>query len=760
MITRVFIFILTCIAFYSANNCYAQDSISVSPVSFNTDGREYAPAYHKGSLVFCGDNLNNEGLTYVDKETNKQLTDIYSINIDSSNHPQLFSKELKTSFHDGPITFSADGNTAYFTRSQRTKRELRNSIEIYNTLGVYKATFDGVKWINIEPCSFNSPDFNVGHPYLSKDGKRLYVTSDKPGGYGGLDIYVANIINGNCDSLVNIGKQINSINNEMFPYINGGNRLYFSSDREGGQGGLDIYFSNLLNKKWTASIAVDTTFNSSFDDFGIIYNDSESEGYFCSNRLGSDDIFKFNVVYPPFNDCQELINEILCYEFYEEATLNADSVAMIYEWDFGDGHKERSLETYHCYEKSGMYIVELNIMDPMIDKNFVNEATYELEIESVNQPLIIAADTVSINQSYSVKVRQGKWEDFQITNYYVDYGDSSKIVKNPIIGHRYLKAELLTLKVLISGFSETSNTIETKCFYKNIFVKDGPTILLDSLQLVNSSLALDSAYLADSLWLAKEKIFMEELEYANFSAEKIEEFEDSYFALEIMNSEKSIINDSVMLKIYYNKVKEIYNDKTGIYSYVLGRSSDPFVFIDEFRLAHKNGFSHAMVKAFEKLEITIADLGMIYDNDSGEVKIILNNIQFEYDGYELDADSKKELNKMIDFLKKNNEETIEVGAYTDASRNVEKAKKLFKNKGLVYTKEAHDKMSSNYNLNLSKKRANSVVQYLISKGIAKNQLIAKGYGESFPLAPNQNEDGTDNKEGRAKNRRVEFKVIE
>lgn len=759
MITRVSNYILICITFSSVNYVYSQDSISIVPVSFNTLGREYSPVYFKGILVYCGDNLNNEALTYVDKETNKQLTDIFTVNLDSSGKSQLFSKELKTSFHDGPITFSKDGNTAYFTRSQRTKKELRNSVQVYNTLGIYKATFDGIKWTDIKACSFNSPDYNVGHPYLSKDGKKLYLTSDKPGGFGGLDIYVSNIVNGNCDSLINLGKQINSANNEMFPHIKNSNRLYFSSDKTGGRGGLDIYHSTLQNKQWTNPIALDTNFNSSFDDFGIIFNESEPEGYFCSNRLGSDDIFKFNIVYPDFNDCQELINEVLCYEFYEEATLNADSVAMIYEWDFGDGQKERSLETYHCYEKSGFYIVELNIMDPMIDKNFVNEATYELEIESINQPLIIAADTVSIGQKYNIEVKQGKWEDFKISDYYVDYGDSSRIVKNPAFGHKYLKAELVTLKVLVAGFSESTNTIQTKCFYKNIFVKDGTKRTLDSLQLTEFSLELDSAYLADSLWLAKEKIFIEKLEYANFSAEKIEEFDNSYFALEIMNSEKSIIEDSLGLKNYFNKVKEIYNDSTNKYSYILGRSSDPFSFIEEFRLAHKNGFSNAMVKAFEREDITIADLGKVYKSSEGEVKIVLNYIQFEYDGYEIDGKSKEELNNLIEYLNKNKDVNIEIGAHTDASRNVEKAKQLFKRKGIVYTKEAHDKMSGNYNLNLSKKRANSVVNYLISKEIERKRLVAKGYGESFPLAPNQNKDGSDNPKGRAKNRRVEFKVI-
>ena len=109
--------------------------------------------------------------------------------------------------------------------------------------------------------------------------------------------------------------------------------LYFSSNREGGFGGLDLYYSNFVKGDWILPNILDTNFNSTSDDFGLIFNKEETQGYFSSNRNGSDDIFKCTIKYPHFNDCEELVNELLCYEFFEEATLNADSVSMIYEWD-------------------------------------------------------------------------------------------------------------------------------------------------------------------------------------------------------------------------------------------------------------------------------------------------------------------------------------------------------------------------------------------------------------------------------------------
>jgi outer membrane protein OmpA-like peptidoglycan-associated protein len=708
----------------------SQDSVSIVPISINTKGGEYAPVYYKKGIVFSGANRNNETLTYVDSENGEQLSDLYyvPINEEQFGKVSLFSKELKTPFHDGPITFSKDGETAYFTRNIQVKKVLKNNTKIQNMLGVFKSTFDGEKWGTVSPCFFNSSEFNVGQPMLSPDGSMLYVVSDKPGGFGGVDIYYAEIADGFCGSLVNLGKEVNSKDNEVFPFIDDSQNLYFASNREGGNGGLDIYQTKFSEKNWNTPFLMDTTINSSADDFGLVYNEDHREGYFCSNRAGSDDIYKIKLSYPEFGPCAELINEFLCYEFFEEATLNADSVAMIYEWDFGDGSKERSLETYHCYEKSGFYVVQLNILDPLIDKNFINGATYELEIEEVLQPEVIAPDTISINTPFSVSVKQGKWNEFQIANYYIDYGNSI-IVKNDKNAHIYDNDGIKEFRILITGYNEETGLIEKQCFYKTIFVGTSEELIVE-----------------------KEK-FYENLEYSSFNTETLSEIDDPFYALEILSSDTEILKDSIQFKQFYNGISEVYDEKSKRYSYIYGKTLNPFELIELFRDAHSSGFDNAIVKAFAHDSIRVEDLELAYDDPSGSVKIILNNIHFEYDGYNLDKKSKIELQKLIDFL--NDKETleIEISAHTDASRNVEKAKKIFKARGQVYTKEAHDKMSSDYNLKLSQKRAESVVEYITTKGVSKVRLKAVGYGEKQVISINETD------QGRKKNRRVEFKII-
>lgn len=138
--------------------------------------------------------------------------------------------------------------------------------------------------------------------------------------------------------------------------------------------------------------------------------------------------------------------------------------------------------------------------------------------------------------------------------------------------------------------------------------------------------------------------------------------------------------------------------------------------------------------------------------DEGKV-FALNGIEYDFDKSTLRPVSKKELNNLVAILKENKDIKIEISSHTDASRNVAMATSILKRKGLDYSKAAHDEMSKKYNNSLSQRRANSVVNYLINKGIPKARLVAKGYGEENPVATN------DTDEGRQKNRRTEFKVL-
>jgi outer membrane protein OmpA-like peptidoglycan-associated protein len=691
---------------------YGQETFIVEPVNFNTGQKEYAPVYFQNGIVFCGVGSKSTAFTFVDAETGKLLTDLFFISSSTShaNEKRVFSTSLQTSFHDGPITFSEDGNVAYFTRSLSINKKLKNSIKSQNRLGVFKSTFDGEEWSNITPCNFNSNEYNVGQPCLSKDGKTLYVVSDKEGGYGGKDIYYSELIDGEFGPLINMGPKVNSVANEMFPSLYASNQLYFSSDRAGGFGGLDFYITAIEENQRNSTLVLDSLLNTAFDDFSIVFKNSGEEGYFASNRNGSDDIFKLTIQFPEFKNCEEVKTEQLCYEFYEEATLNVDSVAMLYQWDFGDGNKKEGLEVYHCYSQLGLYLVELNILDPVIDKVFVNKDTYELEIEEIFQPLINCPDTVFLNDEIKVEVEQGKWLNYKIDNYYVRFEDSVT-VKNNFMSFKFDSVGTNEIQVLISGLDTVSNTVVSNCFYKTIYIKDDT----------------DEAAVEHSYKLLK---------FDENRVSEIEENDESYFALELLKSTTSIKGDSSKLKNYVNEAREMFHQESNDFSYLLGKTDVPFDLIEKYRKAHNSGFENAEVKQFknDSNEIIMYDFGVVETDSLGNTSIVLKNIYFNYGSHQLTSKSKKELNKLVTYLKLNVRK-VEVGAHTDNKGNYQ------------------------YNIALSQKRAKNVADYLIEKGIDKSMLESKGYGESLPKAPNQNKDGTDSPEGREQNRRVTIRFL-
>ncbi len=125
-------------------------------------------------------------------------------------------------------------------------------------------------------------------------------------------------------------------------------------------------------------------------------------------------------------------------------------------------------------------------------------------------------------------------------------------------------------------------------------------------------------------------------------------------------------------------------------------------------------------------DIKMVSLKSMQENESA---VKLNNIYFDFDKFDLKTESYTELDRVFKFLNENPAISIEISAYTDS------------------------KGSDDYNLSLSQKRAESVVEYLIDKGIAAGRLVAKGYGKANPVASN------DSEEGRAQNRRVEMKIL-
>lgn len=204
--------------------------------------------------------------------------------------PEPVEGELNTDMDEGIISFSPDGNMMYLTRARR-EPNASTSVEIFTSQR------SDAKWS--APVKFeilNDTVSAVGHPAVSPDGQWLYFSSDMPGGSGGKDLWRINLTQ-KIGSLENLGEWINTPGNEMFPYVRTDSILYFASDGHPGYGGLDIFKAELKPSGGWAVTNMGTPINSAADDFGITFGEGES-GYLTSNRgdaRGYDNIYSFEL---------------------------------------------------------------------------------------------------------------------------------------------------------------------------------------------------------------------------------------------------------------------------------------------------------------------------------------------------------------------------------------------------------------------------------------------------------------------------------
>jgi outer membrane protein OmpA-like peptidoglycan-associated protein/tetratricopeptide (TPR) repeat protein len=278
----------------------------INAEAINTSYADFSPVYAKDGVIFTSDRMARTGekrygwtgAYYLDlfysqlkKEEGKEYSE--------PGAPSLYSAGLSQAYHDGPATFSSDFKTVYFTRVTRKIGEIDSTRYYTNKLKIYSSKYlEENKWSDPEPFFLNSDSYSVGHPALTVDGKTLYFVSDMPGGQGGTDIYKVNKTDEGWGPAENLGSNINTFGNEMFPYIHKDKVLYFSSDGHPGLGSLDVFMSSIDGSNYGKPENMKAPVNSPADDFGIVINDNDREGMISSNRpggKGDDDIYLITI---------------------------------------------------------------------------------------------------------------------------------------------------------------------------------------------------------------------------------------------------------------------------------------------------------------------------------------------------------------------------------------------------------------------------------------------------------------------------------
>lgn len=268
--------------------------------SVNSAQSDFAPIlYGKDKLVFTS---SRESATGEGRNgwTGEKFGDLYIVNRNANgvNGKAIpFSNELNTNAYEGTCAFNADGNSIFFTRCTASETEKQYC-------HIFFSSFDGVNWSEPQMLDLFPDTFNVGQPAISKNGNLLVVSSDY-NGFGGKDIFYFTRSDTGWSRPANASGTVNTTGDEMFPWLDERDNLYFSSNGFPGMGGLDIFKAVKTKTGWKNAENLRSPINSGGDDFGYVIekykpadmNDTIlASGYFSSSRkggMGSDDIYRF-----------------------------------------------------------------------------------------------------------------------------------------------------------------------------------------------------------------------------------------------------------------------------------------------------------------------------------------------------------------------------------------------------------------------------------------------------------------------------------
>ncbi len=260
----------------------------VSELNINSDKSDFSPAFYRDELVFVSARGNRPPWEPLDKRSNERYLSLYQVN--PSKNAEVATFDLpRSKFHDGPLTFFADGKKYFVTKNNSSPNSNTSFLKLFMVEG------DDSQNESLKEMPFNGDSFSTGHP-TTLDGSSVIFASNRPGGYGGSDLYISFYQSGQWSSPENLGDKINTTGDELFPFISKTRQLYFASDGHVGLGGLDIFKIDFDGRSRLLNLGYPV--NSSYDDFSLIIDEAMNSGYFASNRQGgqgSDDIYAFTI---------------------------------------------------------------------------------------------------------------------------------------------------------------------------------------------------------------------------------------------------------------------------------------------------------------------------------------------------------------------------------------------------------------------------------------------------------------------------------
>ncbi len=292
--------------FFKDSACY-----TIENLSFNSNLNDFSPRILGKKIIFTSSCKRSYMVNYINTWTDNNFFKLfYTKKKDNGKytHIRRFSHSLDNRYNAGPVSFNRQNNIVYMSRNNIVDSKLVRAKDGQVKLQLYAATLNkkGTSYQYLLDFQYNNKEYNFMHPAISDDGLRFYFVSDMPGGFGGTDLWMCTKDSNKWSVPKNLGKEVNTIGDEAFPYVKG-NMLYFSSNGLEGIGGFDVFKVTLDDQGMPSGIPdnMGIPINSSGDDFGIVYNDDGNSGYFSSNRKElniDDDIYGFTYKAPEKRD--------------------------------------------------------------------------------------------------------------------------------------------------------------------------------------------------------------------------------------------------------------------------------------------------------------------------------------------------------------------------------------------------------------------------------------------------------------------------
>lgn len=556
----------------------------ISLAPFNSEFGDFSPAFHPKGIAFTSARDKSMQTPWLIENT--AFLSQYLFDKNTQKVKRL--KGIKGRKHDGVAFYDSINKLYYYTKNLKRNKKLN-----LTTVGIF--IYDELTKKET-PFPYNDPSLYVAHPSLSKDAKTLWFSSNREGGSGGLDIwYSTKSENGDWSTPVNLGDKVNTSGNEMFPFESNG-KLFFASSGHPGLGGLDIFKAEIHDKDVMNVTNAGYPLNSHGDDFSLIVDSTDTLGYFSSNRGDFIDRI-YNVTFRNI-------------KIKLEATLVSND----------PNHTPISGATIFVKDENGA-VVDTLFSDAEGKFEFTSDPERQFVFE-FNHP-----DMQSFTEVFST----------------LGATKSETITKEFVMNNKQ-----------VSFFATVS---------------DG-----DSFEKVPEA-TVEIKDLTNNKVIATVKTDKEGKIYANLP--------------------KNINYEVTATKIGFNPAKVAFNTSDGN---------------SEIRKE------------------------LVVRKTSNEATIRLDNILYEFNKSELTKESKNELDTLVAFLKENRDVTVEVSSHTDC------------------------RGSDEYNRKLSQQRGQSCANYLVTRGIKRDKLIVKNYGESKPL--NKCVDGVEcSEELHRVNRRTEFVLI-